>query len=110
MASTPPEPPVYMLTTYDNPFDPFTQWDEWYVWDMQSGYNTPGLLARVALHSDELSDVDQFHAIQDAIDEIVRENVTGVHRKLKRGEFESLVPALEVSGTTPDASPNEGVR
>jgi hypothetical protein len=78
--------PECMLTTYDNPYDPFTEWDEWYAWDMRAGYDTPGLLARVAYSSDELSDVDRFLAIQDAIDEIVRENVSGMHRKVTRGE------------------------
>jgi hypothetical protein len=75
-----------MLTTYDNPFDPFTQWDEWYMWDMTNGYNTPGLLARLSYSSDELAPVDQFLAIQQAIEEIVKENVSGMHKKVKRGE------------------------
>lgn len=81
-----PSQPEYMLTTVDNPFDPFTQWDEWYVWDQNAGYCTPGLLARLAYFSDEISEADQYHAIQHAIDEIVRENVLGVHKKVKRGE------------------------
>jgi hypothetical protein len=81
-----PARPEYMLTTVDNPFDPFTQWDEWFVWDSNAGYHTPGLLARVALTSDDLSEADQHLAIQQAIDEIVRENVLGVHRKVKEGE------------------------
>jgi hypothetical protein len=81
---------VYMLTTVDNPFDPFTQWDEWYVWDQNAGYCTPGLLARIAHHSDELSDIDQHLAIQQAIDEIVRENVSGMHRKVSRGDLEKI--------------------
>ena len=37
-----------MLTTVDNPFDPFDNFDEWYKIDMQFGYNTCGLLARIA--------------------------------------------------------------
>jgi hypothetical protein len=78
--------PEYMLTTVDNPYDPFTQWDEWYAWDRQAGYHTPGLLDRIARLSDELSDADYHLAIQQAIDEIVRENVMAVHRKVKRGE------------------------
>lgn len=77
----------YMLTTVDNPFDPFTQWDQWYMWDLNAGYNTPGLLARVSFVSDELSEPDQALAIQQAIDEIVRENVSGVHRKVKPGDI-----------------------
>lgn len=80
----------YMLTTMDNPFDPWTQWDEWYAWDMNAGYNTPGLLARVSLSSSTLSEVDQRLAIQQAIAEIVRENVSGVHRKVRRGDVQAL--------------------
>ena len=78
--------PEYMLTTVDNPFDPWTQWDEWFAWDQNAGYHTPGLLARVTRTADELSEVDQHLAIQQAIDEIVAENVLGVFRKVKEGE------------------------
>ena len=74
----------------DNPFDPWTQWDEWFAWDLNAGYNTPGLLARVARSSSNLSEADQSLAIQQAIDEIVRENVLGLHRKVKHGEVIAL--------------------
>lgn len=74
----------WMLTTVDNPFDPFTQFREWYAYDMDKGYHTPALLDRVAYMSDELSDADQRLAIEEAIDEIVRENVSGMHRKVAK--------------------------
>lgn len=76
----------YMLTTVDNPYDPFTQWDEWYMWDLNAGYHTPGLLARLSFVSDEISEADQYLAIQQAIDEIAKENVSGMHIKVKEGE------------------------
>ena len=81
-----PSRPEYMLTTVDNPYDPFTQWDEWFMWDLNAGYHTPGLLARLARTSDDLSEADQHLAIQQAIDEIVQENVSGMHRKVKQTE------------------------
>ena len=74
----------YMLTTVDNPFDPFTQWDEWYAFDTRHGYHTAGLLARIVVTSDELSEADQALAIQLGIEEIVRENVSGMHKKVAR--------------------------
>lgn len=37
-----------MLTTVDNPFDPFENFNEWYKIDMQFGYNTCALVARIA--------------------------------------------------------------
>lgn len=72
----------YMLTTTDNPFSPVTQYDEWLTWDM-ANYNSNALLARVLYTSIELSDLDQDEALQDAIDVIVTENVSGVHTKVK---------------------------
>lgn len=93
MVDTSTPRPEYMLTTFDNPYDPFTQWDEWYAWDNTAGYCTPGLLARVSYSSDEISPADQFWAIQNAIDEIVRENVSGMHRKVKRGDVAVLQAA-----------------
>jgi hypothetical protein len=74
----------YMLTTVDNPFDPWTQFQQWYAFDTRLGYHSAALLARVAKTSDELSDTDQRFAMQIAIEEIVRENVSGMHRKVAR--------------------------
>lgn len=74
--------PLHMLTTVDNPYDPFTQYIEWSAFDEARGYFTPQLLARVAITSSELSDVDQDLAIESAIDEIVKHNVSGMHTKV----------------------------
>lgn len=73
---------IYMLTTTDNPYSPITQYDEWLTWDM-ARYNTNGLLARVVRTSPELSELLQEEAIQEAIDEIVTENLSGVHTKVR---------------------------
>ena len=75
---------VSMLTTVDNPYDPFDEFNEWMMWDLRAGYNSPGLLARVAITSDDLSEADQEQANEDAIDEVVLMNVLGVHRKVTR--------------------------
>lgn len=74
----------HMLTTVDNPFDPFAQFDEWLVYDSQAGYETPSFLARIARTSNELSSADEDLAVEQAIDEIVRENVLGIYRKVSR--------------------------
>lgn len=71
-----------MLTTVDNPFDPFTQFDEWYAWDEASGYHTTAFLARVVITSDELSEYDQRLAYEQGVDEIIRENVSGMHQRV----------------------------
>ena len=68
------------ITTEDNPYDPFTQWDEWYAFDVSKGYNTCAYLARVSYSSDELSEEDQDLAINEAIDEIIKFNLTGNYK------------------------------
>ena len=77
----------HMLTTVDNPFDPFTEFDEWLGFDEAAGYHTTGLLARIIRTSDDLSEADQSKAIEDAIDEIVEENVLGIYKKVELQEL-----------------------
>jgi hypothetical protein len=72
----------YMLSTIDNPFNPFTQWNDWKRFDEDMGYFTCSYLARIAKTSDDLSDADMDRAINAAIDEIVNLNILGVYRKV----------------------------
>ncbi len=76
----------FMLTTIDNPYDPFTQFDEWKAFDESKGYFTCEYLARIVKTSDEMSEIDQEQAIDDAIDEIVSLNVLGLYRKVEKKE------------------------
>jgi hypothetical protein len=83
----------HMLTTVDNPFNPFTQFDEWYTWDESAGYHTSSFLARIVRSSPELSEADDAQAMEDAIDEIVRENVLGMWRKVPEPDSTSSAAA-----------------
>jgi len=73
---------MVMLTTVDNPFDPITQFDDWYEYDESKGYCTSGYLARIVKTSDDLSKNDQDLAIQAAIDEIISMNPDGFYKKV----------------------------
>lgn len=77
----------YMLTTVDNPCNPFTEFNEWMAFDIAHGYHTLSILARIVNTSDDLSEADQLLAIQQAIEEIVKENVSGMFRKVSRESF-----------------------
>ena len=68
-----------MLTTIDNPFNPHTQFKQWFVWDEMKGYHTSGLLARETYSSYELPESMLKRAIEDAIDDIVSVNYSGMH-------------------------------
>lgn len=81
---------VHMLTTTDNPYNPFTHWDEWFAFDVQKGYNTPGILARIAVASDELPEELESSAIEEAIDEIVQINALGLYRKITENDTDMI--------------------
>ena len=76
-----------MLTTTDNPFSPFTQFDEWLAFDNEKGYDTCSYLARIVKTSDDLSEEDQQLAITRAIDEIVAFNILGIYKKVTAADY-----------------------
>lgn len=80
----------YMLTTVDNPYDPWTRFDEWLAFDTMKGYHSLSFLDRVCSNSNELSEADQDHMIQLAIEEIVQENVSGMWKKISKSEGAQL--------------------
>lgn len=80
----------HMLSTIDNPYNPFTHFDQWYQWDLTQGYNTSSFLARIVVTSDELSEAEQNTAMESAIQEIIRENVLGIYIRVK--EDDVIVP------------------
>jgi hypothetical protein len=63
-----------LLTTIDNPFDPFTQWQLWYNYDEQSGYHTCSYLDRMARTGTSQSDYERQQSIRYAMEEIVKYN------------------------------------
>ena len=65
------------LTTTDNPFSPKTEFDQWFAFDLQKGYNSCGLLDRVCKTSDELSDALVSDDVEEAIQWILDHDTTG---------------------------------
>lgn len=70
-----------MLTTLDNPYNPFTQFDDWVTFDEDQGYNSCEYLARIARVSESMSVAESDMEIENAIDEIVRINPLGIFAK-----------------------------
>ena len=71
-----------MLTTIDNPFNPFTQFDNWYRFDEEKGYHTCSYLARIAKLADNLSFGEERVEIERAIDEIIQLNPRKIYKKV----------------------------
>lgn len=72
------------LTTTDNPYDPFDQYDQWYNYDTSMGYCTDSYIARVMNTSSELPEAEQASDYENAINEILNYNLTGNYKKVVR--------------------------
>ena len=73
-----------MLTTFDNPFDPFDDYASWLTFDAEKGYGTCSYLARIARTSDELSDEENDTEVERAIDEIIKLDPFNRYKKVVR--------------------------
>ena len=62
------------LSTKDNPFNPLTDFDRWYAYDISRGRDTSGYQARIVVTSDELPPSFYDSAVEAGIDEILAMN------------------------------------
>ena len=66
-----------MISTTDNPFNPWTHYDQWFEWDTSRGYNTASYLATVVQLINANGRVSDDEALTLAIDDILEFNITG---------------------------------
>lgn len=71
-----------MLTTFDNPYNPFTQFQKWLLFDAEKGYNSCAYLARIARTSDEFTEEENNQEIERAIDEIIKYDFLNIYKKI----------------------------
>ena len=70
------------LTTFDNPFNPFEDFNSWFLFDIEKGYNSCDYLARIARTSDALTEQENDEEIERAIDEIIKYDFQNIYKKV----------------------------
>ena len=73
-----------MLTTFDNPYDPFENYTSWLMCDLERGHGTCELLGRVARISDALTPEENDKEVERAIDEIIKYDFQNIYKKVKQ--------------------------
>lgn len=73
-----------MLTTFDNPYNPFDEFTSWFMFDEEKGYHSCAYLGRIAKTSESCSDEENAQEIERAIDEIIKYDFQNIYKKVKQ--------------------------
>ena len=73
-----------MLTTFDNPYNPFDEFTSRFMFDEEKGYHSCAYLGRIAKTSEQLSDEENAQEIERAIDEIIKYDFQNIYKKVKQ--------------------------
>lgn len=76
----------YALTTFDNPYNPFEQFTDWFLFDVEKGYNTCSYIARIAQFSDDMTQKEIDEENERAIDEIIKYDFMNIYKKVRHNE------------------------
>ena len=89
-----------MLTTIDNPFNPFDDFELWLMFDKEKGYNCCERLARIANISDDFTEKEESEEIERAIDEIIKYDFLNIYTKIRKNQTISVQTVLEDTDST----------
>ena len=70
------------LTTFDNPFDPFEEFEDWWLYDKEKGYNSCEKVDRIANFTDYMTQKEINAEKERAIDEIIKYDFTNMYKKV----------------------------
>lgn len=83
----------YMLTTLDNPFDPFNDFASWFKFDLEKGHHTCSRIDRIANLSNEMSQKEVDEEMERAIDLIVKYDFEDKYIKVQEKQNATAVNA-----------------
>ena len=80
---------TYMLTTFDNPYNPFVDFASWYMFDCENDHNTSGRLARLSNVDNEMTEKEIDEERNRAIDFMLKYDFEGIYFKGTEAEIEN---------------------
>jgi hypothetical protein len=81
-----------MITTFDNPYNPFREFSLWFLFDVEKGYNSSAYLGRIARTSNQFTEDENLEEIERAIDEIIKYDFLNIYKKVYIKENEETIP------------------
>lgn len=76
-----------MLTTFDNPYNPFDNFTSWFMFDVEKGYNSCEYLSRIARTSEQMTDEENNLEIERAIKEIIALDFRNIYTRVQNTQI-----------------------
>lgn len=70
------------ITTIDNPFDPFEDFESWFLFDCEKGYYTCSRLARLANIEENMTEEQEDQEIERATDRLIQLDPLDIYKKV----------------------------
>lgn len=72
------------ITTTDNPYDPFDDYNHWLQFDIDKGYYTSSSLARLTHLTDDMTQKEEDDEVERAIDRLIEIDPLDLYIKVTR--------------------------
>lgn len=74
------------ITTKDNPFNPFDNFVEWFLYDTEKGYFTSSKIARLTKQEEYITEEEESKALEEAIDRLIEIDPLNIYIKIERDD------------------------
>ena len=96
----------YMLTTFDNPYNPFVDFSSWYMFDCENDHNTCGRLARLLNVDNEMTEKEVDEERIRAIDFMLKYDFEGIYFKGTEEQIDNWLKTRNSSAKTAETAEN----
>ena len=72
------------ITTIDNPFNPFDDFNSWFMFDIEKGYYTSSKVARLVKLTEDMTEKEESEEIERAIDRLIEIDPLDIYIKVVR--------------------------
>ena len=77
------------ITTFDNPFSPFSDFENWFLFDIENHYYTCNKLARLSKVDDSMTDKEETEAVERAIDRLIEIDPLDIYKKVYESDYKA---------------------
>ena len=90
-----PDYRTFAISTFDNPFNPFEDFDNWFLYDCEKDYYSLTKVARLAKVDDSMTEKEYAKEVERAIERLIEIDPLDIYVKVYKPGFEPKTDSTE---------------